>query len=70
MSSLVTSSRRLIQKILRKPDELNQQMGQLAAKLGPEYMALVNGLQGMNPNSKDSKGIDSTLDALDKLCGR
>jgi hypothetical protein len=30
----------------------------------------VNGLQGMNPNSKDSKEIDSTLDALDKLCAR
>ena len=50
-------------KDTKKTDELNQQMGQLAAKLGPEYMALVNGLQGMNPNSKDSKGIDSTLDA-------
>jgi len=33
-------------------------------------MAVVNGLQSMNPNSKDSKEIDSTLDALDKLCGR
>jgi hypothetical protein len=57
-------------KDTKKTDELNQQMGELAAKLGPEYMALVNGLQGMNPNSKDSKEIDSTLDALDKLCGR
>jgi hypothetical protein len=57
-------------KDTKKTDELNQQMGKLAAKLDPEYMALVNGLQGMNPNSKDSKEIDSTLDALDKLCGR
>ena len=57
-------------KDTKKTDELNQQMGELAAKLGPEYMALVNGLQGMNPNSKDTKEIDSTLDALDKLCGR
>ena len=57
-------------KDTKKTDELNQQMGELAAKLGPEYMALVNGLQGMNPNSKDSKEIDSTLDALDKLCAK
>ena len=57
-------------KDTKKTDELNQQMAKLAAKLGPEYVALVNGLQGMNPNSKDSKEIDSALDALDKLCGR
>jgi hypothetical protein len=30
----------------------------------------VGGLQRMNPNSKDSKEIDSTLDALDKLCAK
>ena len=39
-----------------------------SAKLGPEYVALVGGLEEMDPNSKDSKEVNSTLDGLDKLC--
>ena len=41
---------------------------ELAAKLGPEYVALASGLEEMDPNSKDSKEINSTLDGLDNLC--
>jgi hypothetical protein len=52
----------------KKIDELNQRMDELAAKLGPEYVALVGGLEEMDPNSKDSKEINSTLEGLDKLC--
>src|SRR5262249_49368445 len=52
----------------KKIDELNQRMNELAAKLGPEYVALVGGLGEMDPNSKDSKEIISTLEGLDKLC--
>jgi hypothetical protein len=53
----------------KKIDDLNQQMDELAAKLGPEYVALVGGLEEMDPDSKDSKEINSTLDRLDdKLC--
>jgi hypothetical protein len=55
-------------KDTKKADELYQQMAELAGKLGPEYIALVGGLQAMDPDSKGSKEIDSTLDALDKLC--
>jgi hypothetical protein len=57
-------------KDTKKANELNQQMSELAAKLGPEYIALVGGLQHMDPNSKDSKEIESTLDAFDKLCAK
>ena len=57
-------------KDTNRADELNQQMAELAGKLGPEYIALVGGLQAMDPDSKDSKEIDSTLDALDKLCAK
>jgi hypothetical protein len=57
-------------KDTKKADELNQQMAELAGKLGPEYIALVGGLQAMDPDSKGSKEIDSTLDALDKLCAK
>jgi hypothetical protein len=52
----------------KKIDELDQRMDELAAKLGPEYVALADGLEEMDPNSKDSKEINSTLEGLDKLC--
>ena len=51
-------------KDTKKADELNQQMAELAGKLGPEYIALVGGLQAMDPDSKGSKEIDSTLEGL------
>jgi hypothetical protein len=57
-------------KDTKKADELNQQMAELAGKLGPEYIALVGGLQAMDPDSKGSREIGSTLDALDKLCAK
>jgi hypothetical protein len=41
---------------------------ELATKLGPEYIALMNGLQDMDPDSEEGKEIGSTLEALDKLC--
>ena len=46
----------------------DQQMDELAAKLGPEYIELIGELQEMEPDSKDGKEIVSTLEALDKLC--
>ena len=57
-------------KDTKKADELNQQMAELAGKLGPEYIALVGGLKAMDPDSKESKEINLTLDALDKLCAK
>ena len=51
-----------------KADELYQQMDELAAKLGPEYIELVGELQDLDPDSEDGKEIASTLEALDKLC--
>jgi hypothetical protein len=55
-------------KHTKKVDKLYQQVGELATKLGPEYIALMNGLQDMDPDSEDGKEIGSTLEALDKLC--
>jgi hypothetical protein len=43
---------------------------ELATKLGPEYIALMNGLQDMDPDSEDAKEISSTLEALEKLCSK
>jgi hypothetical protein len=54
----------------KKADELYQQVDELATKLGPEYIALMNELQDMDPDSEDGKEIGSTLEALEKLCSK
>ena len=45
-------------------------MDELAKKLGPEYVALMDGLQDINPNSQVGQEIGSVLGALDKLCAK
>src|ERR1700680_4232260 len=57
-------------KDTKKADKLYQQVDELATKLGPEYIALMNGLQDMDPDSEEGKEIGSTLEALDKLCAK
>jgi len=52
----------------KKADELNQKMDDLAKKLGPEYNAMMEALQGTDMDSEDGQGIGSTLESLDKLC--
>src|ERR1700751_5333140 len=44
-------------KDMKKIDELNQKMDELATKLGPEYVALMGDLQEIDPNSKDAEEI-------------
>jgi predicted transcriptional regulator len=53
-----------------KADQLYQQMDELSAKLGPEYIELIGELQDMDPDSEDGKEIASTLEALNKLCAK
>ncbi len=55
-------------KDAKKADELSQKMDELAKQLGPEYVALMDGLQDIDPESKDGQEISSVLQALDKLC--
>jgi ABC-type transporter Mla subunit MlaD len=54
----------------KKVDELAQKLDALVEKLGPEYTALMDGLQDIDPDSKVSEEIGSTLEALDKLCAK
>src|SRR5512135_3331673 len=54
----------------KKADELFQKMDELTKKLGPEYVALMDGLQDINPNSQVGQEIGSVLGALDKLCAK
>jgi hypothetical protein len=53
----------------KKVDALFQRMYELGKKLGPEYAALVDGLQDIDPKSEVGQEISSALDALDNLCG-
>lgn len=52
----------------KKFDALFQRMYELGEKLGPEYAALIDGLQDVDPQSEVGQEISSTLDALDNLC--
>jgi len=40
----------------------------MTKKLGPEYSALMDALEDINPNSQNGQQIGSVLSALDKLC--
>jgi len=57
-------------KDMRKIDELNEKMEELATKLGPEYVALMGELDDLDPNSKDAQDIGLTLEGLDKSCAK
>jgi hypothetical protein len=52
-----------------KAEELRQKAAKLEEALGPEFIALVSSLKGVNPNSQDGQEISSILDPLDELCG-
>jgi ABC-type transporter Mla subunit MlaD len=54
----------------KKADELAAKADTLAEKLGPEWDALMNGLQSVDENSKDGQAIGATLETLNKLCAK
>ena len=55
-------------KDMNKIDELNKKMDEMATKLGPDYVALMATLEGIDPTSKEALEIGSALESLDKLC--
>jgi len=57
-------------KDTKKIGELSKKMDEMSQKLGPEYIALMDGVQDLDPNSKDGQDIASALDGLDKLCSK
>jgi hypothetical protein len=56
------------QKNRKEADELSQKIGELEKTLGPEYLALANGLKNIDPKSQEGQEIDSTLASLDQTC--
>jgi hypothetical protein len=55
---------------MNKIDELNKKMDEMATRLGSEYVALINRLDDIDPNSKETLEIGSALQNLDKLCAK
>ena len=55
---------------MKKIDELNAKMDELATKLGSDYVALIGGLDDIDPDSKEAHEIGSALASLDKLCAK
>jgi hypothetical protein len=54
----------------KKVDELSLKADELGKKLGPEYAALMDGIQDVDPSSETGQEIVSTMQALDKMCGQ
>jgi hypothetical protein len=54
----------------KKFEELSRKMDEMGKRLGPEYGALIDELQDVDPRSEVGQEISSTLDAIDHLCGR
>lgn len=54
----------------KKLDELSQKADEMGAKIGPEYVALMDGLQDMDPESKEAGELSRMMEPLDKLCAK
>ena len=50
-------------------NELSQKLAALGEKLGPEYVALMDGLQDIDPEFEVGQEIELVLLDLDRLCG-
>ena len=57
-------------KDTKKVEELSKKVDDLAKQLGPEYAAFNDGMEGVDPDSKDGKEIMAALEPLDKLCSK
>ncbi len=57
-------------KDAKKVDELSQKIDEMEEQLGPEYTALADALQDVDPESEEGQEIGSTLQSLDKLCAK
>ena len=52
----------------KKAEDLSQKVDNLQKKLGPEYLALLEALKDVDPDSKDGQEIVSMLAMLDQSC--
>jgi hypothetical protein len=52
----------------KKLDELSQKADEMGTKIGPEYVALMDGLQDIDPKDKSAEEIGNMFEVLDKQC--
>ena len=52
----------------KKTVALSQKIDGLKKKLGPEFVALVDGLKDFDPDSPDGQEITSIIESLDESC--
>jgi hypothetical protein len=52
----------------KKVEELSLKADELEKQLGPEYAAMVDGIQNVDPESEVGPEIRARIQALDKLC--
>jgi hypothetical protein len=52
----------------KRVEELTKQADDLEIKIGPEYVALMEGLSQIDENSSEGKQIEAALASLEKLC--
>jgi hypothetical protein len=57
-------------KDAKATDAIANKMDAMAEQLGPDYIALMDGLQDVDPNSPEGEAIGNTLAALDKMCAK
>jgi len=56
------------QKNQKKMQDLEKQADTMAQKLGPDYAKVMDGLEGVDPDSKDGKELVALFEPLDKQC--
>ncbi|MCF8476718.1 MAG: hypothetical protein K9G60_06785 [Pseudolabrys sp.] len=49
-------------------DALSQKMDAMSATLGPEYIALMDGLEELEPDSEEAQDIGDMFEPLDAMC--
>ncbi len=57
-------------KDTKTAETLADKMDALAQQLGPEYIALIDGLQDLSENDKSGEAIAETLSELDEKCAK
>jgi hypothetical protein len=55
-------------KDTKKAEEIAKKVDDMGKQLGPEYVALMDGMQ--NLDEKEAEAVGASLESLDKLCGK
>lgn len=57
-------------KDTKTAEALSNKMDSLAEQIGPEYIALVDGLQNLKENDKTAEAIAESLSEIDEKCAK